>query len=336
MAGINMAGVTLPPISESMQTYLVTIARLRTNGQPVPLSQLARELGISPVSANEMCRKLQDQGLVDYQPYKGVSLTAEGERRALYILRRHRLWEVFLVEKLGFAFSEAHEAALQLELTTPDQVSDRLEVFLGHPTVNPEGQPIPRPDASLPDLSLLSLVHLCPGQGGHVVRLDLSEAASSFLREHAVRPGAALKVLAETGDAILVEVDGNEISLARALARAVHVEPQDINRESTARSWPQRHLEEEPHMKRRGEGRVMRLSLHQLKIGQRGVVVQVRGKGPTKQRMMDMGLVPGSEVKVLRVAPLGDPIEFEIKGYNLSLRRSEARDITVELVEESV
>jgi len=73
------------------------------------------------------------------------------------------------------------------------------------------------------------------------------------------------------------------------------------------------------------------LPLHELKIGQRGTIVQVGGKGPAKRRMMDMGLVAGTEVKVVRVAPLGDPIEFRIKGYSLSLRKSEACNVIVEV-----
>ncbi len=74
--------------------------------------------------------------------------------------------------------------------------------------------------------------------------------------------------------------------------------------------------------------------MHELKVGQRGIVVRVGGRGPTRRRMMDMGLVTGAEVKVVRVAPLGDPIEFEVKGYSLSLRKSEARNVTVEVTAE--
>ncbi|MEA3396612.1 MAG: FeoA family protein, partial [Chloroflexota bacterium] len=73
------------------------------------------------------------------------------------------------------------------------------------------------------------------------------------------------------------------------------------------------------------------IPLHELKVGQRGVIVHVSGKGSTKRRMMDMGLVPGSEVQVVRVAPLGDPIEFTVKGYSLSLRKSEANNVQVEI-----
>ena len=73
------------------------------------------------------------------------------------------------------------------------------------------------------------------------------------------------------------------------------------------------------------------IPLHELKVGQRGVIIHVSGKGPIKRRMMDMGLVPGSEVQVVRVAPLGDPVEFTVKGYSLSLRKSEASNIQVEI-----
>ena len=88
-------------------------------------------------------------------------------------------------------------------------------------------------------------------------------------------------------------------------------------------------------MKPRSKERISRVPLHELRVGQRGVVVRVGGKGRARQRMMDMGLVPGTEVKVVRVAPLGDPVEFEVKGYSLSLRKSEASEITVEPSEET-
>ena len=86
-------------------------------------------------------------------------------------------------------------------------------------------------------------------------------------------------------------------------------------------------------MQARVETTVRQIPLHELKAGQRGVVVRVGGKGPVKRRMMDMGLVPGTEVQVVRVAPLGDPIEFTVKGYSLSLRKSEAEAIEVEVTD---
>jgi DtxR family Mn-dependent transcriptional regulator len=214
--------------------YLVTIARLRVDGRPVPLSQLAEALSISPVSVNEMCRKLQDQGLVVYRPYKGASLTPEGERRAYRILRHHRLWEVFLVEKLGFDYAQAHDAACQLEHTTPGLVANRLGAFLGYLTVNPEGKLIPRADGVLLARPLRPLAALSAGQRRHVVRCDVSEAVRAFLDEWGIRPGASLTVAAIAEDSLLVQVDEAHVSLARTMAEAVQVEMEKVVSEAAA------------------------------------------------------------------------------------------------------
>jgi DtxR family Mn-dependent transcriptional regulator len=211
-------------ISESMQMYLVTIARLRVDGEPVPLSQIAEALSVSPVSVNEMCRKLQDQGLVLYQPYKGASLTPEGERRAYYVLRRHRLWEVFLVEKLGLGYNQAHEAACEFEHSTPDVVADRLDAFLEYPSVNPVGLFIPRANGAFPQRTLFPLTALSAGQRGHVVRCEVSDSTRAFLGEHGVRPGASLAVTAVGEESLLVQIGQAQISLARTLAEAIQVE----------------------------------------------------------------------------------------------------------------
>lgn len=330
-----MQGTTLS-LSESVQMYLVTIIRLRANGQPVPLSELADALSISPVSVNEMCRKLHEQGLVVYLPYKGASLTEEGERRACHILRRHRLWEVFLVNALGLAYGEAHEIACQLEHATPDLLADRLDAFLKYPTVNPLGEPIPRLGAAPPPRPLYALTALSAGQCGHVVRCDVSDAARAFLDERGVRPGAPLTVAALAEDGVLVQVGGMHLALARSLAEAVQLEIEEtkpVDREAKSAS-PQSTTtisKGEENSQMQTKTAVHQIPLHKLKAGQRGVIVRVGGKGPARRRMLDMGLVPGSEVEVIRVAPLGDPIEFSVKGYSLSLRKSEAEAIEVEV-----
>ena len=324
-----MAEATLSPLSESTQMYLVTIARLRVNGQPVPLSQLAQALSISPVSVNEMCRKLQDQELVVYRPYKGALLTPEGEQRAYYVLRRHRLWEVFLVEKLGFDYNQAHEVACQLEHCTPKLLCDRLDAFLGYPSINPKGEPIPRANGVLPAHSLLSLAALSAGQRGHVIRCDVSEPVRAFLNEQGVRPGVTLAVVATAEDSLLIQVGETCTSLTRALAEAVEMERMPSEAVAVA---PIRPGPDEEEQKGAGmQNLPMRAALHELKVGQRGIIVRVGGQGPVRRRMMDMGLMTGAEVKVVRVAPLGDPVEFEVKGYSLNLRKSEARNVFVEV-----
>ena len=321
-----MVETTPVPLSESVQMYLVTIARLRVDDRPVPLSQLAEALSISPVSVNEMCRKLQEQGLMVYRPYKGASLTPEGERRAYRVLRRHRLWEVFLVNKLGFDYDQAHDAACQLEHATPSLVADRLDVFLGYPTVNPEGEPIPGASGDLPARPSRPLAALSAGQRGHVTGCDASGAARAFLDEQGIRPGASLAVVATAGDSLLVQVDEAHVSLAHALAEAVQVEMTETPSKAVVVAPIHSDLEE----KQQDVDIPARVPLHELKVGQRGIIVHVGGQGPVRRRMMDMGLVSGAKVKVVRVAPLGDPVEFEVKGYSLSLRKSEARNVIVE------
>lgn len=225
-----MTEVATARLSESVQNYLVNIVRLReAEDTPVPLSQLAAALSISPISVNDMCRKLQDQGLVIYRPYKGVLLTEEGQRYAYYIVRRHRLWEVFLVERLGFDYDEAHEAACLLEHATPDRVADRLDSYLSYPVVNPQGEPIPRPEGILPACATASLSDLDAGQQAHILQCQVDEPVRLSLEAQGIRPGARARVLVVSEQNVLLQIDDAHISLARSLANDVLVEPLDRN-----------------------------------------------------------------------------------------------------------
>ena len=108
-------------LSEREEMYLVTIARIQEAGDagPVPLKTLARELGIGSISTNQMVRTLEEAGWLIYTPYKGVEFTPPGRQRALRILRHRRLWQVFLVERIGYSSDEASELACRLEHTLP-------------------------------------------------------------------------------------------------------------------------------------------------------------------------------------------------------------------------
>jgi len=215
-------------LSESVQNYLVNIVRLRESEQePVPLPLLAEALSISPISVNDMCRKLQDQGLVVYRPYKGVYLTEQGQRHAYYVLRRHRLWEVFLVEKLGFDYDQAHEAACRLEHATSDPVADQLDAFLAHPTVNPQGLPIPRPEGILPNCASRLLSELAAGDHVHILQCSASAPVRTSLAEQRLRPGATLEILLVSDQNLLLHINDPHLSIARSLAQTVLVEPPD-------------------------------------------------------------------------------------------------------------
>nr|MBC7245959.1 metal-dependent transcriptional regulator [Chloroflexota bacterium] len=214
-------------LSENIQMYLVNILRLGAQGQPVPLSQLAAVLAVSPISVNQMCRKLQDEGLVTYIPYKGVSISPAGKQLAARILRSHRLWEVFLVEHLQIGWEKAHETACRLEHDTPDEVIERLDAFLNRPRFNPQGEPIPTPSGEF-TLALVSpLTDLKAGQMGSYVRCTADEETCAFLAAQGLRPGASLRVLAVALDSILVEVNGKRVALDRSVAATLQVEQEE-------------------------------------------------------------------------------------------------------------
>jgi len=213
-------------LSENIQMYLVNILRLGSKERAVPLSQLAATLDVSPVSANQMCRKLQDEGLVAYVPYKGVSITPAGEQLAARILRRHRLWEVFLVDHLQMRWEEAHETACRLEHATPDEVIERLDLFLSHPRVNPQGDPIPPSSGTLSTVARRPLAEMEAGQKGYCIRCTADEAGRALLAAQGLRPGTSFQVVAVAPESLLVEVGGQRVALSRSLAAALQVEPE--------------------------------------------------------------------------------------------------------------
>lgn len=214
-------------MSESEEMYLVTIAMLKEMGEslPISVSRLANELNIKPVSVNQMIRKLKEAGLVSYKAYKGVSLTEEGERVALNILRNRRLWEVFLVENLKILVHEASELACRLEHILPEAAADRLAIFLGEPIVSPHGKPIPqlKPKESLRSDVLLRQLKI--NQQSVITQVDADPASHAFLSGEGLQPGSMVTVLGVGhADAILVQVDEHTVFLAENIANQIWVQ----------------------------------------------------------------------------------------------------------------
>lgn len=130
----------------SEENYIKTILHLQKQDGTVTTNELANELKTKPASVTDMMKKLKAKKLVNYQPYQGFRLNSEGTRVALGIIRRHRLWEYFLAEKLKFNWDEVHEVAEDLEHVSNKKLIDKLDEFLGFPRTDPHGDPIP--DAS--------------------------------------------------------------------------------------------------------------------------------------------------------------------------------------------
>jgi len=179
--------------TDSMEEYLETICKLSGEQSPVALSALADYLGISSVSANEMIKKLVARGLVTYEPYKGVTLTAEGQTQALRVIRRHRLWERFLADVLGIPWDRVHEEACQLEHATSALVEEKLAQFLGEPETCPHGYPVAGPDRDCEEG--LPLSELKPVQCAVVLRVTEHNAdLLRYLAELELRPQAVIEI----------------------------------------------------------------------------------------------------------------------------------------------
>ena len=214
-------------MSESEEMYLISIAQLNEAGtpSPVPLSNLALALQVQPVSANQMVHKLEEEGLLTYTPYKGVELTAEGQRIALQVIRKRRLWEVFLVEHLRLTTREAEKTACQLEHILSNQVSERLAEFLGFPKLSPQSKRIPEaqdPQAGDNDLPLCALD---VGERGEITRIAAGSAVRSFLAKQGIVPQAQVTVMAVTsdGERLLANGEGNTVHLSSELSDEIWI-----------------------------------------------------------------------------------------------------------------
>lgn len=214
--------------SESEEMYLITMAMAVEDGHqgPVPVPYLADELGVSRVSANEMVKKLAARGLVEYEPYKGVTLLPDGEEIADTVLRRRRLWSLFLHEQLGLTPSAADSVACEFEHVTPFDVANRLSEFLDHPRVGPGGKPIPLagdPGVESPSERVLTTLQV--GQSAEIVGFG-SGVIRSFLHAQGIVIGSDTVLLASSDDGdYLIGTPKGEIHLAEGAAASVNVVP---------------------------------------------------------------------------------------------------------------
>jgi DtxR family Mn-dependent transcriptional regulator len=192
------------------------------------MGRLASAMGVVPGTATSMVKALSDSGLVEYEPRGGVRLTSRGEQLALHVLRRHRLVELFLVKVLGLDWSVVHEEADSLEHAVSDRVLERLDALLGHPTVDPHGDPIPTPKGQLHEPRRMSLADCTVGVPHRVTRvLDQEPEFLQFADRQGLTPGATVAVQKREAAAEAVRIRigrREEVSLGLAAAAKILVE----------------------------------------------------------------------------------------------------------------
>ena len=182
--------------THSEENYLKTIFKLSKLGNhKISVKAIADSLGNNPASVIDMLKKLTDKKLINYEKTGGAQLTKEGSNFALQIVRKHRLWEVFLKEKLEYSWAEVHEIAEQLEHIKHNELADRLDKILGFPEYDPHGDPIPGKDGSVTAYSRTPLTEVDAGQTTRVARVsDDDPALLRYLGELGMVPGAEVTV----------------------------------------------------------------------------------------------------------------------------------------------
>jgi DtxR family transcriptional regulator, Mn-dependent transcriptional regulator len=211
-----------------VQDYAKAIYALQSrHGEATSTNALADRLGVTPASASGMVKRLVELGLVEHQPYHGVSLTEEGRRVALEVIRHHRLLELYLVETLGVPWDRVHDEAEVLEHVLSEELEELIATKLGDPTRDPHGDPIPTRELTIEEGSTVSLQSLEAGARGTFTRVSDSDPEMlRYLADQGIAPGDELEVVdKQPFEGPLFVRFGDRLQvLGGALARAMRVE----------------------------------------------------------------------------------------------------------------
>ena len=215
-------------ISQAMEDYLKAIYQLTTDNKRVSTSQLSKRIQCSAASVTNMLRKLSKLKLVNYAPYRGVTLTSPGKKIALEIIRHHRLIELYLSEILGYSWDKVHAEAEKLEHVISEQFEEKIDEVLGYPTLDPHGHPIPTKEGTIASDNLHVLWDIEDGVNVKVQRVsDRYPEVLRYLASMGIFPDITISVIKKSpfSGPIHVKIDGEEHSLSKKLANQIFVTP---------------------------------------------------------------------------------------------------------------
>ena len=218
-------------LTQSEENYLKAVYTLSEEfGESVSTNLLAEKIESKPSSVTDMIKKLSEKDLISYQKYQGCTLTEEGRKKALLIIRKHRLWEVFLVEKLKFGWEEVHEVAEQLEHIQSIKLTNQLDDFLDNPKIDPHGDPIPDRNGVLSvSKKSVSLSELGIKEKGLVVGVeDGSLDFFNFLNRYEIGLGTEISVIEKFSfdKSILVKINNKEVSFSSLVSNKIFIQVQ--------------------------------------------------------------------------------------------------------------
>mgnify|MGYP005672459163 FL=1 len=216
--------------SQSEEDYLKAIYHLEMDYDSISTNSVADYLDMKPSSVTDMLKKLADKKYINYQKYKGSSLTRKGNLIALSIIRKHRLWETFLVEKLGFGWDQVHLIAEQLEHIKSEELIENLDDFLGNPKYDPHGDPIPNKEGKIEKMNQKLLVELKIQQKGIITGVKKGTASLlSYLDKEKIKLGDSIKVLEvlEFDGTFIVEINNRKLTFSEKICQNLLLETYD-------------------------------------------------------------------------------------------------------------
>ena len=293
-----------------LEDALKHIFKCQRSGQLSSLDSLAGHLEVSTAQAAKILSRLGELGLVQVEG-EGPTLTPEGQESAVRIVRTHRLWERYLADRTGVPAAEWHDQAEQMEHALSVEQTDALESRLGHPSWDPHGDPIPDASGEIPPAPGIGLLTAEPGRTVEVVHLeDEPRELYDALLDEGLVLGGRLDVVERTDQGIRVQTAGREWTLDAVAARNV-----------TVRELPPGAEAEPPSA-----------TLIDVRPGETVRVVGISRacQGTERRRLLDLGIVRGTEITPELVSATGDPVAYTIRGALIALRRAQASWIRVE------
>jgi len=203
------------------ENYLKAIYHLTENDDNASTNQIASSLNTKASSVTDMLKKLADKAFINYTPYQGVNLTPAGEKIAIGIIRKHRLWEYFLVEKLNFKWDQVHDLAEEMEHISSEELIDRLDQFMGYPTHDPHGDPIPDCNGRFSTYELRPVSAVTINQCGVISGVrDHSSSFLQYLDKQQLTIGCKIMItdIIEYDHSVVVQTGNKEVQISREVA----------------------------------------------------------------------------------------------------------------------
>jgi len=213
--------------SQAEENYIKAIYTLDTKtNKGVSTNLIAAKMQTKASSVTDMLQKLSEKRLVIYKKYQGAQLSIKGKKIAASVIRKHRLWETFLVQKLNFSWDEVHDIAEQLEHIKSETLIDKLDDFLGYPTVDPHGDPIPDKNGNLPSIEKVVLATLQINESGICIGVrDSSSRFLQFLDKKGIALGQKITVIAKEpfDDSLTIKIENKELSISQKIAHNLYL-----------------------------------------------------------------------------------------------------------------